>query len=81
MVYFARFRYGLSVPMSGPDIEKTAFATPRGGPGLYQYAVMPFGLCNMRLQSTKPVVWGRGTESRRTMTVGLITHFLGILKF
>ena len=65
------------MPISGPDIEKTAFATPRGG--LYQYAAMPFGLCNMRLQSTKSVVWSRGTESRRTMTVGLITHFLGML--
>lgn len=32
------------VPMSNEDKEKTAFATPRGG--LYQYNVMPFGLCN-----------------------------------
>ena len=32
------------VPMSDRDKEKTAFATPRGG--LYQYTVMPFGLCN-----------------------------------
>lgn len=32
------------VPMSERDKEKTAFATPRGG--LYQYSVMPFGLCN-----------------------------------
>lgn len=32
------------IPMSEKDKEKTAFATPRGG--LYQYWVMPFGLCN-----------------------------------
>ena len=57
MVYFARFRYGLSVPMSGPDIEKTAFATPRGG--LYQYTVMPFGLCN-----APPVYKSSGMEQR-----------------
>ena len=57
MVYFARFRYGLSVPMSGPDIEKTAFATPRGS--LYQYTVMPFGLCN-----ASPVYEGSGMEQR-----------------
>lgn len=30
--------------MSDEDKEKTAFATSRGG--LYQYNVMPFGLCN-----------------------------------
>ena len=32
------------IPMHEDDKEKTAFATPRGG--LYQYTVMPFGLCN-----------------------------------
>ena len=32
------------IPMCESDKEKTAFATPRGG--LYQYRVMPFGLCN-----------------------------------
>ena len=32
------------VPMSENDKQKTAFATPRGG--LYEYTVMPFGLCN-----------------------------------
>ena len=32
------------VPLRECDKEKTAFATPRGG--LYQYKVMPFGLCN-----------------------------------
>ena len=32
------------VPLRESDKEKTAFATPRGG--LYQYKVMPFGLCN-----------------------------------
>ncbi|XP_061170353.1 uncharacterized protein LOC133179669 [Saccostrea echinata] len=32
------------VPMLKRDKEKTAFATPRGG--LFQYTVMPFGLCN-----------------------------------
>lgn len=32
------------IPMHKADKEKTAFATPRGG--LYQYTVMPFGLCN-----------------------------------
>jgi hypothetical protein len=30
--------------MRKEDKEKTAFATSRGG--LYQYTVMPFGLCN-----------------------------------
>lgn len=32
------------IPMRESDKEKTAFGTPRGG--LYQYTVMPFGLCN-----------------------------------
>ena len=32
------------IPMREIDKEKTAFGTPRGG--LYQYKVMPFGLCN-----------------------------------
>lgn len=32
------------VPMAKQDKKKTAFATPRGG--LFQYTVMPFGLCN-----------------------------------
>ena len=32
------------IPMDEKDKQKTAFATPRGG--LYQYRVMPFGLCN-----------------------------------
>ena len=32
------------IPMRESDKEKTAFGTPRGG--LYQYRVMPFGLCN-----------------------------------
>lgn len=32
------------IPMRESDKEKTAFGTPRGG--LYQYKVMPFGLCN-----------------------------------
>ena len=32
------------IPMREADKEKTAFGTPRGG--LYQYQVMPFGLCN-----------------------------------
>lgn len=32
------------IPMRGSDKAKTAFGTPRGG--LYQYNVMPFGLCN-----------------------------------
>lgn len=32
------------IPMRDSDKEKTAFGTPRGG--LYQYTVMPFGLCN-----------------------------------
>lgn len=32
------------VPTAEEDKKKTAFATPRGG--LFQYTVMPFGLCN-----------------------------------
>ena len=32
------------IPVRECDKEKTAFGTPRGG--LYQYNVMPFGLCN-----------------------------------
>ena len=32
------------IPMRESDKQKTAFGTPRGG--LYQYRVMPFGLCN-----------------------------------
>lgn len=32
------------VPMAEQDKKKTAFATPRGG--LFQYTVMPCGLCN-----------------------------------
>jgi hypothetical protein len=32
------------IPMRESDEEKTAFGTRRGG--LYQYTVMPFGLCN-----------------------------------
>ena len=32
------------VPITDEDKEKTAFATPRGG--LYQFTIMPYGLCN-----------------------------------
>jgi hypothetical protein len=32
------------IPMQESDKEKTVLGTPRGG--LYQYIVMPFGLCN-----------------------------------
>jgi hypothetical protein len=42
------------IPMRECDKEKTAFGTPRGG--LYQYNVMPFGLCNA------PATFQRVTE-------------------
>lgn len=33
------------IPLRESDKEKTAFATPDG---LYEFNVMPFGLCNFR---------------------------------
>ena len=43
-----------TVPIREPDIEKTAFHTPRG---LFEMIVMPFGLCNS--QSTFQILMDR----------------------
>ena len=40
--YITTFDLAQQVPMNEEDKDKTAFITPKG---LYQFRVMPFGLC------------------------------------